>query len=63
MESDYDKNIARVKEIVARLESDEAVSLEEYKRLAAEAKALLEECRSQLTKIEEETVALLSPNA
>ena len=63
MESDYDKNIARVKEIVARLESDEAVSLEEYKRLAAEAKALLEECRGQLTKIEEETIALLSPNA
>ena len=54
----YDRNIARLREIVDKLESDEPVSLEEYKNLATEARALVAACRKQLTEIEAETASL-----
>lgn len=49
----YDEALKRLNEIVARLESDEAISLDDYAQLASEARQLLTFCRSQLTSIEE----------
>ena len=62
MEKDlsYDSALARLKEIVTLLESDEAVSIEEYKKLATEAKQLLLFCRDCLKSIEEEVNSVLS---
>lgn len=54
----YDSALARLKEIVARLEADEPLSLEQYKALATEAKTLLSFCREQLTSIEQQTKSL-----
>lgn len=50
----YDQALARLQEIVTYLESEEAISVEEYKKLALEAKELLAFCRNQLTQIEGE---------
>ena len=40
----YDEAIKRAETIIAQLESAEALSMDTYKRLAAEATALLKEC-------------------
>ena len=50
----YDEALKRAEEIVTRLEEAEALSMEEYKRLAGEAKALLQHCQSLLTKMHED---------
>lgn len=50
----YDQALARLQEIVKYLESEEAISVEDYKKLALEAKELLVFCRNQLTQIEGE---------
>ena len=36
--------------IIAQLEASEAISMDEYKRLAAEADALLKACREELSQ-------------
>ncbi len=46
----YDEAMARVETIVKQLEQSEALSMEEYRTLAAEAKDLLALCRRQLEK-------------
>lgn len=46
----YDGAMARVETIVKQLEQSEALSMDEYRTLAAEAKDLLAFCRSQLEK-------------
>lgn len=46
----YDEAMARVETIVKQLEQSEALSMEEYRTLAVEAKDLLALCRSQLEK-------------
>lgn len=46
----YDENIKKAEAIIAQLEASEAISMEEYKRLAAEATALLKACREELTQ-------------
>lgn len=46
----YDEAMARVETIVKQLEQSEALSMDEYRTLAAEAKDLLSFCRSQLEK-------------
>ena len=43
----YDEAMARVETIVKQLEQSEALSMEEYRTLAAEAKDLLALCRRQ----------------
>lgn len=53
----YDEAMARVEVIVKQLEQSEALSMDEYRVLAAEAKDLLSFCRSQLAKDK----ALFSP--
>ena len=50
----YDENIKRAEAIIAQLESAEAISMEEYKRLAAEATALLKQCKSLLAEMHED---------
>ena len=50
----YDEALNRLQTIVSSLESNEAISTDEYKKKALEAKQLLDFCRKQLTQIEEE---------
>lgn len=50
----YDEALQRLQAIVSELETDEAISLETYKKLAAEAREMLTFCRAQLTSIEGE---------
>ena len=44
----YDKSIQRAEAIIAQLEASEALSMEEYKRLASEATALLKQCKNEI---------------
>ena len=46
----YDDAMARVETIVKQLEQSDALSMDEYKQLATEAKTLLDFCRQQLEK-------------
>lgn len=50
----YDENIKRAEAIIAQLESAEALSMEEYKRLASEATALLKQCKDDIEGISQE---------
>ena len=50
----YDEALNRLQTIVSSLESNEAISIDECKKKALEAKQLLDFCREQLTQIEEE---------
>ena len=44
----YDEKIKRAEEIIAQLERSEAISMDEYKKLAAEATSLLNECKAHI---------------
>ena len=46
----YDEAIQKAEAIIAQLESAEALSMEEYKKAAAEATALLKQCKAELKK-------------
>jgi len=46
----FDENIKKAETIIAQLEASEAISMDEYKRLAAEADALLKACREELSQ-------------
>ena len=46
----YDEKIAKAEAIIAQLESAEAISMDEYRRLASEAAALLRQCRSEIER-------------
>ena len=50
----YDETIKKAEEIISQLEQSEALSLDEYKRLASEASALLKQCKSLLTEMHED---------
>lgn len=50
----YDESIQKAEAIIAQLEQSEALSLEEYKRLASEATRLLKQCQSLLTEMHED---------
>jgi len=45
----YDEKIKRAEQIIAQLEQAEAIGMDEYKRLASEATALLQQCKEELT--------------
>ena len=49
----YDEAIQKAEGIIARLEQSDAISMDEYKRLASEATALLQHCKSLLTEMDE----------
>jgi len=44
----YDEAIKKAEAIIAQLEQAEAMSMEEYKRLASEATELLRQCKSEI---------------
>ena len=44
----YDESIKKAEEIIAQLEQADALSMDEYKRLAAEATALLKQCKAYI---------------
>ena len=46
------QSIKKAEQIIAQLEQAEALSMDEYKRLAAEATALLKECKSHIEGLE-----------
>ena len=50
----YDEAIQRAETIVAQLEQAEAISMEEYKRMASEATGLLKQCKSLLAEMHED---------
>ena len=50
----YDENIKKAEAIIAELEQADALSMEEYKKKAAEAAALLRHCQSLLTEMNED---------
>lgn len=50
----YDENIKKAEAIIAQLESAEALSMEEYKRMASEATALLKQCKKDIEGLAQE---------
>lgn len=48
----YDEAIKRIEKIVIELEQAKALSMEEYKTKAAEAKQLLDFCEQQISKMD-----------
>jgi exodeoxyribonuclease VII small subunit len=53
----YDEAIKRAETIIAHLEQTEAISVEEYKKLAKEATRLLDECKSELQQMSSQLTA------
>ena len=49
----YDESIKKAEAIIAQLEQSDAISMDEYKRLASEATALLKQCKSLLAVMHE----------
>lgn len=50
----YDECIKKAEAIIAQLEQSEAISMDEYKRLASEAAALLKHCKSLLAEMDKD---------
>ena len=50
----YDEAISKLDEIVGQMETDEALSMEEYKQRAKQAKELIKFCQQQLTGMEQQ---------
>lgn len=48
----FDESIKRAEEIIAQLEQAQAISMDEYKRLAGEATALLKQCKAEIDGME-----------
>ena len=44
----YDEKIKKAEEIIVQLEQSEAISMEQYKKLADEATSLLQQCKDEL---------------
>lgn len=47
----YDEAIKRAETIIEQLEKAEALSMDEYSRLASEATALLKRCKDELESV------------
>lgn len=47
----YDESIRRAETIIAQLEAAEALSMDEYQRLATEATALLRQCKAEIEQL------------
>lgn len=47
----YDEAIKKAEEIISQMEQTEALSMEEYRRLAGEATALLKQCKDEINKM------------
>ena len=49
----YDEAIQKAESLIAQLESEEALGMEEYKKTATEVTALLKQCQSLLAEMHE----------
>ena len=47
----YDEKIQKAEAIIAQLEQSEAISMDAYKKLAAEATSLLKQCKDELNAV------------
>ena len=47
----YDEAIKKAEALIAKLEQSDAISMDEYKRVAKEATTLLQHCKSLLTEM------------
>ena len=47
----YDEAIKRAETIIEQLEKAEALSMDEYKRLALEVSTLLKQCKDEISKM------------
>lgn len=47
-ESKFDEKIQRAENIIAQLERTEAITMDEYRGLAAEVTGLLQQCKDEL---------------
>ncbi|MCR5050333.1 MAG: exodeoxyribonuclease VII small subunit [Paludibacteraceae bacterium] len=56
-ELSYDEAMKRAEALIAQLEQSEAISVDEYKRIAAEATALLNHCKQEIAQLEEQLQA------
>ena len=56
-ELSYDEAMKRAEALVAQLEQSEAISVDEYKRIAAEATALLNRCKQEIVQLENQLQA------
>ena len=50
----YDEAIQRAETIIAQLEQAEALSMDEYKKLATEATSLLNQCKAHIDGLAKE---------
>ena len=50
----YDEKIKKAEAIIAQLEQSEAISMDEYKKLAAEATSLLNDCKAHIDGLAKE---------
>ena len=50
----YDEAIKKAEAIIAQLEQSDALSMDEYKRLASEATGLLKQCKSLLAEMDKD---------
>jgi exodeoxyribonuclease VII small subunit len=50
----YDEALQRAESIITQLEQAEALSMDDYKRMANEATAMLQYCKSLLTEMDED---------
>ncbi len=58
----YDEAIQKLNTIISTMETDEALSIEEYKAKAKEAKELIDFCQKQLMTIENDLQSMIPKN-
>ena len=47
----YDEALVRAEQLIEQLEKKEALSMDEYKRLAFEVSTLLKQCKDEISKM------------
>ena len=47
----YDEALLRAEQLIEQLEKAEALSMDEYKRLALEVSTLLKQCKDEISKM------------
>lgn len=47
----YDEALVRAEQLIEQLEKKEALSMDEYKRLALEISTLLKQCKDEISKM------------
>ena len=47
----YDEALVRAEQLIEQLEKKEALSMDEYKRLALEVSTLLKQCKYEISKM------------